>query len=195
MEHQCYWNQNRIPLRKENDRTVITKPPKETQTNILWKLNKCIYGLADAPRGWYLALKEKLLKLNVTVSKCDPGLFDFTKDDKLQGLMVFSIDDILWGGTDELKADVIDHLGQTFTIGSKFSQAFTYLGIEIHQNNKKFITINQNKCTKTIQPIPLTTNQLIEKDLKIPQRGHFSSSIISWSTGLVIWYLKTCISE
>ena len=96
--------------------------------------------------------------------------------------MVFSIDDILWGGTDELKADVIDHLGQTFTIGSKFSQAFTYLGIEIHQNNKKFITINQNKCTKTIQPIPLTTNQLIEKDLKIPQRGHFSSSIISWST-------------
>ena len=40
--------------------------------------------------------------------------------------------------------DVIDHLGQIFTIGSKFSQTFSDLGMEILQNNNKFITISQN---------------------------------------------------
>ena len=83
--------------------------------------------------------------------------------------MVCFVDDMLWGGTDEFKAVVIDHLGQTFTIGSKFSQVFTYLGIAIHQNNDKSITIDHNNYAKAIQPILLTTNQLKEKDLKIPQ--------------------------
>ena len=83
--------------------------------------------------------------------------------------MVCFVDNILWGSTDEFKADLIDRLGQIFTIGSKSSQAFTYLGIEIHQNNNKFITINQNNYAKAIQPILLTTNQLTEKDVKIPQ--------------------------
>ena len=169
------WNLNAINIKtaflqgKKIDWTVIIKPPKEAQTNKLWKLNKCVYGLADASRCWYLRLKEELLKLNVTVSKYDPGLFYYTKDNKLQGLVVCFIDDILWRGTAGFKADVIDRLGQTFNIGSKFSQTFTYLGIEFHQNNHKSITIDQNNHAKAVQFILLTTNQLTEKDLKIPQ--------------------------
>ena len=64
----------------------------------------------------------ELLKLNVTVSKYDPGLFYYIKDDKLQGLKVCFIDDILWGGTDEFKADVTNLPQQIFTIGTKFSK-------------------------------------------------------------------------
>ena len=32
------------------NRTVHIKPPPEANTNMLWQLNKCIYGLADAPQ-------------------------------------------------------------------------------------------------------------------------------------------------
>ena len=64
-----------------------------------------------------------------------------------------------------------NRLLRTFTIGSKFSQAFTYLGIEIDQNYNKSIAIHQNNYARAIQPILLTTNQLTEKDLKIPQEG------------------------
>lgn len=39
----------------------IIKPPKEPRTKKLWKLNKSAYGLADAPRCWYLRLKDKLM--------------------------------------------------------------------------------------------------------------------------------------
>lgn len=68
---------------KNIDKMVILKPPKQAQNNKLWKLNKCVYSLADVPRCWCLKLKEKLLKLNITVSKYHPGLFYYTKDDKL----------------------------------------------------------------------------------------------------------------
>ena len=131
-----------------------------------------------------LRLKEELLKLNVTVSKYDPGLFYYTKDDKLQGLMVYFIHNIPWGGTDEFKAGVIDTLGQIFTIGSKFSQAFIYLGIEIHQNNNKPTTIDQNNYAKAIQSNLLTTSQLTEKDVKIPQED---ISVIRSLVGQLNW--------
>ena len=32
------------------ERTVFARPPKEASTNKIWKLRKCIYGLADASR-------------------------------------------------------------------------------------------------------------------------------------------------
>ena len=62
-------------------------------------------------------------------SKYNQGLFYYIKDGKLQGLMLCFLDN-------EFKADVIDLLGQIFTIGFKFSQAFSFFGIEIHQNDK-----------------------------------------------------------
>ena len=117
------WNLSSIDIKtaflqgKKIDRTIIIKPPKEAQTNKLWKLNKCVYGLTDAPRCWYLRTSQ--IECN---SKYDPGLFYYIKDDKLQGLKVCFIDDILWGGTDEFKADVTNLLQQIFTIGTKFSK-------------------------------------------------------------------------
>ena len=48
---------------------------------------------------------------------------------------------------------------QILTIGSKFSQAYTYFGIENRQNNNKSITIDQNNTPKSIQPILLSNSQ------------------------------------
>ena len=35
-------------------------PPKEANTLNIWKLQKCVYGLADASRYWYLRVREEL---------------------------------------------------------------------------------------------------------------------------------------
>ena len=60
---------------KQIERTVYLRPPKEANTGKIWKLQKCVYGLADASRYWYLRVKEELIKLGVNVIPVDLGLF------------------------------------------------------------------------------------------------------------------------
>ena len=74
------WSLNSIEIksaflqRKEIIRQVYLKPPKEfAREGKVWLLKKTVYGLSDAPKSWYTKVKEELLKLNVKVSKYDPG--------------------------------------------------------------------------------------------------------------------------
>ena len=51
------WGINTIDIRaaflqgKPTERGVFLKPPKEAQTDKIWKLNVTVYGLCDAPRA------------------------------------------------------------------------------------------------------------------------------------------------
>ena len=57
------------------ERNVLLRPPPEACTNKLWQLRKCIYGLADAPREFYLRLREELVQLGLTPCLAGQGLF------------------------------------------------------------------------------------------------------------------------
>ena len=46
------------------DRDVYIKPPKEAKcSGILWRLNKCVYGLADASLHCYARVKSVMCEL------------------------------------------------------------------------------------------------------------------------------------
>ena len=60
---------------KQIEGTVYLRPPKEANSNKIWRLQKCVYGLADAGRYWCLRVKEELIKLGANVSSVDLGLF------------------------------------------------------------------------------------------------------------------------
>ena len=47
---------------------ILLKPPTESGTNKLWKLNIPLYGLCGGPHSWYLNLKSVLLKTVATRS-------------------------------------------------------------------------------------------------------------------------------
>ena len=51
------------------NRDIYLKPPKEAETLKLWKLRTTVYGLCDAPRVWYLSVKEVLLESGAKKSK------------------------------------------------------------------------------------------------------------------------------
>ena len=75
------WYLNSIDIKtailqgKEMECTVYLKPPKEAETNKVWRLKKCVYGLADASRYWYLHLKDVLINLGATVCNVDQRMF------------------------------------------------------------------------------------------------------------------------
>ena len=61
---------------------VFVCPPKEANTNKIWKLRKCIYGLADASQYWYLEFREELIKLGAKPSQLDQGVFIWSINNK-----------------------------------------------------------------------------------------------------------------
>ena len=44
-------------------------PPEAAKEGVIWKLKKSCYGLYDASRKWFLAVKEQLMNMEMkTVS-------------------------------------------------------------------------------------------------------------------------------
>ena len=70
---------------------------------------------------------------------------------------------MIWGGIENFKINVIDNLKNTFMFGTEETKAFTYLGIQLIQNNDFSLTINQNNYVDCISEIKLSNGRLIEK--------------------------------
>ena len=117
------------------ERTVYLKPPPEANTDKLWRLKKCLYGLADGPRKWYLKLTGELKRLGCTQHKIDKGLFYYTLNDKLESVITCCVDDVAYGNTPLFLSNILNTLKQTFSIGTYNSTAFKYVGISVSQND------------------------------------------------------------
>ena len=180
------------------ERTVHVKPPKEHESNKLWKLNKCVYGLADANRYWYLKVKEELTKLKFTTCKLDQSVFLWFKDNKLIGTIGCFVDDLLWGGEPEFET-VIDEIRKKFQIGKEFTEAFTYLGMNLKQNQDKSIIIDQDSYIASIEPIAISSqdskepSKLLSEHQKSLLRGLIGQ--LNWIAGITRPEIRFQVSE
>ena len=154
---------------KPIERDVYVKPPKEVNTNKIWKLNKTVYGLADASRSWYLKLKEELNTLGGKLSQLDPGIFTWYRDEHVSGIVLLFVDDVLWGGTSEF-CNIIKQLKEIFHIGAENSQQFDYIGVNLNQNEDRSITISQDAYTNNLQPIMLDKDMIKNKSEKLDEK-------------------------
>ena len=85
---------------------VYVKPPKEAgeKDSIVWKLNVCVYGLTDAPRSWYLSVKEYPKKMGANMILAFRW---YVRNEKLAGIICAHVDDFLFGETDKFVREVI----------------------------------------------------------------------------------------
>ena len=81
---------------KPIEMNVYLKTPKEDQTEKIWKLNITVYGLCDAPRAWYLSVKQELRKTGRTKSKYDGAIFYWYNGSKLEGILTSHVDHFFW---------------------------------------------------------------------------------------------------
>ena len=54
-------------LERDVERDVFLKPPVEAKTKSIWRLKKCVYGLNEAARMWYLRVSNELILLGMQV--------------------------------------------------------------------------------------------------------------------------------
>ena len=87
------WELNSIDIKtaflqgEKIQREVFVRPPKEANVpGKIWKLNKCVYGLADASLMWYEKVKTTLIKCGAKVSRVDPAVFYWHGSNGLYGI-------------------------------------------------------------------------------------------------------------
>ena len=94
-------------------------PEAKCKENYIWELKKPVYGLSDASLKWYNRVIEFILSSDGKVSRLDPALFLWHRENKLIGIIALHVDDFLWSGDDNFERTVINKLRQIFVIGKE----------------------------------------------------------------------------
>ena len=113
------------------DREIFIKPPPQANTNNLWLLLQCPYGLADASRQWYLKVKQDLLALGFVQLQLDNAVFSWHYNGMLHGLVACHVDDFVYAGSKLFHTHVVTKLRSLFIIGKEQSHCFKFLGIYV----------------------------------------------------------------
>ena len=137
-----------FPGKKASKHKEVSKPK-------VWKLQKCVYGLADANGHSYLRVKEELLKLSARVSCTYPRIFYWKENKELVDKLIYHNDNIAYGRTTKFKASIIKNLKQIFKLHSEDSESFTNIGIKVKLTEDFSIIISQNSYVNSITEITL----------------------------------------
>ena len=90
------------------DRDIYVEPPPEAkQEGVIWRLNKCIYGLNDASRKWFKKVESELIALGCIQCKLDPAVFIYLVHGELRGIILLHVDDFLHIGELIFKKNVV----------------------------------------------------------------------------------------
>ena len=167
-------------------REVFIRPPAEfRKPGIIWQLHRCVYGLQDASRMWYIKVKEELEKLGGQPVCVDPAFFYWKNNDEVCGVMTSHVDDFLHSGDQLFKKNVLDKLRRTFEISSESADVFAYLGINL-SNLGDYLTLDQLDYIRELKPINLSENRKMNKDdeLTEQERKEMRSKIgkLNWAT-------------
>ena len=143
----------------ELTRDVYLKPPTGfEEKGKVWKLNRCIYGLNDAPRAWYEKVKGVMINLKGQLSKYDNSLFIWhqlcDKEKVFTGIIALHVDDFKFCGTSSWEEAVIRPLCDTFKISSRNRMSFRYVGINVNQT-KRGIVIDQNHYIQKVEEVDI----------------------------------------
>ena len=169
------------------DREVLVRPPKEANLKgYLWKLKKCLYGLKDASRNWYLKVKKKLEELGFNKSRYDRGLFFIIKNDKLIGILGMHVDDFLHAGNKEFNQVILPQVLSAFKVGKSESRTFLYTGFQINQDDKG-ITLDQTNFVDNINIPTLDATRLLSKNSEMTQE---ELTLLRRMTGVLNWVVR-----
>eukprot|EP00438_Fugacium_kawagutii_P012099 Skav209448 [mRNA] locus=scaffold2199:144696:152896:- [translate_table: standard] len=142
-----------------SNRDLYFKPPPEIKQwmsltdDDLFRLEKAAYGLAEAPRQWFLRLSREMSEAGLRRSSLDPCLFTLRKGEKLLGVCGVHVDDILGGGEAEMDA-VLTKLRKKLPFGDFRTFTIRYTGIEIRQDPQTYeIEIGQESYIDALEPV------------------------------------------
>ena len=168
------------------DRELFLKPPKQANTDGVWLLLKCPYGLADAGRKWFLRVKQELLELGGKQCRFDGALFVwYDGKGTICGIIVIHVDDMLYGGTASFHNNVVAVLKTIFKIGATSDTCFTYIGLQVFQSDDK-IQLSMKHYIESLPEISITV------DNKKTKLSPDNVRVLKQVSGQINWAVTQC---
>ena len=131
-----------------------TNPEIPLQSGQLARVLKGIFGLADAPREWWLRLSRAMDEHKWTRSILDAAMWCFWKTDgsgqrQLAGVIVAHVDDLLFTGSGEAERSLGD-IGKELGFGSLDRNDFSWCGKRIRRAQDHTIRISMQEYHENI---------------------------------------------
>ena len=170
---------------EEIDRKIFLKPPRDVCTKSeVWSLKKCLYGLNDAPRSWYVKVRKSLISLGGVQSLFDGALFLWHSDEgNLEGILASHVDDFVYCGNENFRIKVIQNLKKMFKIGEEGSGNFRYVGLNVSQNGRE-VKLDQNDYVASIEQIKISKARRENPDSLLTEE---EKSELKQLAGQMIW--------
>ena len=123
-------------------------------------------------------MKSVLLSLNLKMSKGDPSILYYYKNDRLSGVVAIHVDNFLWAGDVSFSKD-IPAICKIFVIGKMSKNAFRYLGLELNENIQN-ITLDHIHYMNLLQSL---NQKLINNRNTISDIVHLAVEKLLWVCG------------
>ena len=140
------------------NRDIFLTPPKEANTNKLWRLKKCVYGINDAGKKWYNEIRRNLVQIGFRISLLDQAVFFMNNDSQLSGLLVLHVDDTLWTGNKTFALNTIPLLKEKFLVSAEEHGSMRYLGTAVSSNESN-CTMNLADYMSKLQEIQINPSR------------------------------------
>ncbi|KAJ0541141.1 putative RNA-directed DNA polymerase [Helianthus annuus] len=130
----------------------------------VYKLDKALYGLHQAPRAWYETLSTHLIKNGFERGKIDSTLFIKRKKEDFLLVQVY-VDDIIFGSSDESMCKEFEQVMKSKFEMSAMGELSYFLGLQVEQkadgmfiHQTKYVydilsRFKMNDCTTSNTPI------------------------------------------
>ena len=140
----------------ELDRDIFVQPPpdiqKEIGDDVVWRLNKPMYGLDDSGRKFYLKVKEILLGMGFEVMHEDNAFFYLRQDGELIAMISCHVDDFKIAASEDFGQKIIDAIALHLTISKIEKNKFRFTGVDFHRTDES-ITISMEAYAHSIEKI------------------------------------------
>ena len=108
-----------------------------------------VYGSKDAPRGFWLELRQELVTHGLT--EIDPAFYVLIDEGETCGLLCSHVDDLLWVGNHKMD-EAMERVQTRFTFGSKEDGSFRFCGRRIDSTPEEFKVTSPESLGK-VKPI------------------------------------------
>ncbi|CAI7867050.1 unnamed protein product [Closterium sp. NIES-53] len=116
----------------------------------VWNLKKALYGLNQAPRQWYLKLREVLEEIGFTPSSADHSLFMLGEGEQRSFMVVYVEDILIFSPSSDLAKEVMLKIQDKFKCKALGDVSF-YLGLHIERYVEKLcMRVHQRKYLEAL---------------------------------------------